>query len=184
LSGLVESATPQSTNGWKYKIGQKLESPEDNMTSELPINHMTTNTRRSNVVARYLPITIQVLIGLAYLVFGLNGFLNFIPQPATPMPEGAIAFAGALMKTGYMMQLIAVTQLVVGALLLSNRLVPLALALIAPFTVNSVLFHLFLEPSGRPMAFLFLALELYLVWVYRDAYRSMLKPRFTPGEVK
>lgn len=152
------------------------------MTSELPINHMpTTNTRPTPLVARYLPAAVRILVGLAYLVFGLNGFLNFIPQPTTPMPEGAIAFIGALMKSGYMLPLIAVTQLIVGALLLSNRMVPLALVLIAPFTLNSILFHLFLEPSGRPMAFVFLALELYLVWVYRDAYRSMLAFRVTPG---
>jgi uncharacterized membrane protein YphA (DoxX/SURF4 family) len=155
------------------------------MTSELHINHMPiTNARSTNVAVRYLPAVVRILLGLAYLVFGLNGFLNFIPQPTTPMPEGAVAFATALMKSGYMMQLIAVTHLVVGALLLSNRFVPLALALIAPFTVNSILFHLFLEPSGRPMAAIFLALELYLVWVYRDAYRALLTARFTAETAK
>ena len=77
-------------------------------------------------------------MGLPLLVFGLNAFLNFIPQPTTPLPEGAAAFAGALVRTGYMMQLIGVTQLLVGAMLVSNRFVPLGLALFAPFIVNSV----------------------------------------------
>ena len=108
---------------------------------------------------------------------GLNGFLNFLPQPSAPIPAGAAAFAEALLKTGYMMQLISATQLVVGALLLSNRFVPLALALLAPFMVNSIAFHLVLEPTGRPMAFIVLALQLYLVWVYRNSYRTMLAPR-------
>jgi hypothetical protein len=153
------------------------------MTPELTINHMpNNNVASSKFVGVYLPATVRILLGLAYLVFGLNGFLNFIPQPTTPMPEGAVAFSTALVKSGYMMQLIAMTHLAVGAFLLSNRFVPLALALIAPFTVNSVLFHMFLEPSGRPMAIIFLALELYLVWVYRHAYRSMLAARVTPFE--
>jgi len=52
------------------------------------------------------------------------------------MPEGAVAFSGALMKTGYMFPLIMGTQLLVGVLLLLNRFVPLALVLIMPVLVN------------------------------------------------
>jgi len=85
------------------------------------------------------------------------------------------------MKTGYMMPLIFGTQLIVGALLLANRFVPLALALIAPFLVNALAFHLFLEPSGRPVVLAFLALEIYLAWAYRKAYCPMLAMRVTPG---
>jgi hypothetical protein len=155
---------------------------EDNMTPEITVNHMPNEASTSKFARVYLPAIIRVLIGLAYLIFGLNGFLNFIPQPTTPMPENATAFLGGLMKSGYMFPLIAVTHLVVGALLVSNRYVPLALALIAPFTVNSMLFHMFLEHSGLPMAIIFLALELYLVWVYRHAFRAMLAARVAPFE--
>ncbi len=71
-----------------------------------------------------------------------------------------MAFLGALIQTGYMTQLIAATHLVVGVLLLANRFVPLAIALFAPFIVNSIAFHSVLERSGLPMAMVFLALEL------------------------
>ena len=133
------------------------------------------NSKKS--FTRHFPVVARILLGLPLLVFGLNGFLNFIPQPTTPLPEAAAAFAGALMKSGYMMQLIGATLLIVGACLLSNRFVPLALALFAPFIVNSVAFHFFLERSGLIMAVIFLALELYLAWQYRAAYRSMLAAR-------
>jgi len=116
-------------------------------------------------------------MGFPLLVFGLNGFFNFIPQPSTPLPENALTFATALAKSGYMMQLIGGTQLAVGVLLVTNRFVPLALALFAPFMVNSVAFHLFLEPSGLPMVGVFAALELYLAWAYRQAFRPMLAAR-------
>ncbi|MDO8543392.1 MAG: DoxX family protein [Opitutaceae bacterium] len=137
-------------------------------------------TRTTKSVTRYIPAIARVLMGLPLVVFGLNCFLNFIPPPSTPLPEGAMAFAGALVKTGYMMQLIGLTQLIVGVFLLTNRFVPLALVLFAPFIVNSIAFHLFLERSGLPMAGVFLALELYLAWVYRAAYRALLTARFTP----
>jgi len=129
---------------------------------------------------RYFPAIARILMGLPLLVFGLNMFLNFIPQPKTPMAEGAMAFAGALFKSGYMMQLIGTTQMIVGAMLVSNRFVPLALALFAPFIVNSIAFHVCLEHTGLPMAAVFLALELYLAWAYRHAYRTMLAARVTP----
>lgn len=139
---------------------------------------MKTNTS----FTRHFPAIARILMGLPLFVFGLNGFFNFIPQPTQPLPEGALAFAGALMNTGYMMQLIGATLLIVGALLLVNRFVPLALALFAPFIVNSLAFHLFLERSGLPMAIVFLVFELYLAWAYRAAYRPMLAARVTPGQ--
>jgi hypothetical protein len=116
-------------------------------------------------------------MGLPFFVSGLNGFLNFLPEPSAPIADGALAFVGALMKTGYMFPLIMGTQLTVGTLLLSNRFVPLALVLIAPFIVNSIAFHLFLEHSGLPVAVVFLALELYLAWAFRAAYRPVLAIR-------
>jgi hypothetical protein len=128
---------------------------------------------------RTIPVIARILMGLPLVVFGLNGLFNFLPQPTTPLPAGAVAFTAALMKTGYMMPLIGTTQLIVGVLLLSNRFIPLALALFAPFIVNSIAFHAFLQPGGLPIAAIFLALEIYLAWTYRHAFRPMLAARAT-----
>jgi len=137
--------------------------------------------RYANPLARHLPAVARLLMGLMFFVFGLNGFLHFIPQPTTPMPEGAAAFAGALMKTGYMMQLAMGTQLIVGVLLLLNRFVPLALALIAPIIVGIISFHVFLAPSTIGPGAAVLVLELYLTWSYRNAFRPMLAMQATPA---
>jgi uncharacterized membrane protein YphA (DoxX/SURF4 family) len=146
-----------------------------------PIMEDKPKTGPAKSFARYLPVAARILMGLPFLAGGIAGLLNVTPQPSTPLPAGAAAFADALVKTGYMMPLIFGTQLIVGALLLANRFVPLALALIAPFLVNAVAFHLFLEPSGRPIVLAFLALEIYLAWAYRKAFRPMLAMRVTPG---
>jgi hypothetical protein len=118
----------------------------------------------------------RFLMGLAFFVFGLNGFLHFIPQPKT-MPEGAMAFFGALMNTRYMLPLIFGTQTLAGALLLLNCFVPLALAFLAPVIVNIMLFHIFIAPSGIPMACIVLVLELFLAWSYRRAFMPLLALR-------
>ena len=130
---------------------------------------------------RFVPPVARWLLGLPMIIFGLNGFLNFIPQPETPLPEKAVAFATALMESGYMMPLIGLTQLVAGVLLVTNRFVPLALVLLAPFFVNSVAFHIFLEPSGLVPALVFTVLELYLAWQYRAAFAPMLAARVKPA---
>jgi hypothetical protein len=130
---------------------------------------------------RFLPPIARYLMGLPLIVFGLNGFLNFIkPPPDMVMPEKAMKFSAALMESGYMMQLIGATLLVSGVLLVINRFVPLALVLLAPFLLNSLLFHTILEHSGLPMALVFVALELYLAWAYRAAYRPLFVARQGP----
>ena len=86
-----------------------------------------------------------------------------------------------MMNTGYLFQLVKGTEVLVGALLLLNRFVPFALALIAPVIVNIVAVHAFLAPSGLGMAIVILGLELYLAWSYRSAFRPMLGARVLPG---
>jgi hypothetical protein len=80
-----------------------------------------------------------------------------------------------------MFPLVMGTQLLVGVLLLLNRFVPLALALLAPIIVGIVTFHLFLAPKGTGIAVAVLVMELYLAWAYRSAFRPMLRMRVTPG---
>ena len=116
----------------------------------------------------------RVLFGLAFSVFGLDGFLHFLPVPATPPPDGAMDFAIALMKSGYMFPLIKGTELVAGLLILCNRLVPLALVLLAPVLVNIVAFHVFLAPEGLAIPVALVAVEVALAWAYRSAYRPLL----------
>ncbi len=141
---------------------------------------MCDNLNTMRPLSRYFPAIARILMGLIFLVFGLNGFLNFIPPPKSPMPEGATAFIGALMKTGYLLRLIMGAQLIVGILLLLNRFVPLALALIAPIIIGIMTFHIFLEPSGLPLAGVVFVLEIYLAWAYRRAFRPMLAMRVVP----
>ena len=92
----------------------------------------------------------RILLGLVFLVFGLNGFLHFIP--AGPMPTGpAGQFVSALVESHYFM-VIAGLQILGGALLLINRYVPLALVILGPIIVNIFFLHLLMAPSGLPLA--------------------------------
>ncbi len=119
-----------------------------------------------------LPMIARLLLGLIFFVFGLNGFLNFLPAP--PMPEAAGAFAGALAATGYMFPLIKGLEVLVGLLLLSNKFVPLALLLLAPITVNIFLFHAVLAPAGLALPVVIVLLHVYLASTYKAVYKPLL----------
>ena len=120
---------------------------------------------------RILTIVLRSLLGLIFVVFGLNGFLHFLPNP--PMPQGAVQFFGALAATGYMVPLIFTAQVVGGALLLTGKMVPLALVILAPVIVNIVCFHLYLAPSGLPVAIVVAAIAAFLAWQHRAAFAPL-----------
>lgn len=121
----------------------------------------------------------RILLGLLFLVMGLNGFFHFLPAPAS-IPPKAGAFFGAMMATGYLIPLVSGTQVVAGVLLLINRFVPLALVILAPVIVNIICYHIFLSPTmGLPLAAVALVLELYVAWAYREVFRPLLAARST-----
>lgn len=125
------------------------------------------------------PRVARVLLGLPFVIFGLNYFVPFMPAPPPP-PESAMAFLGGLLASGYLMPLVKTIEIAAGLALLSNRFVPLALTLLAPIIVNIVAFHFILAPSyGLPTVIL--ALELYLAYSYRAAFQPMLRARVEPA---
>ena len=117
----------------------------------------------------------RLVLGLIFFVFGLNGFLHFLPQP--PMPAAAGAFAGALAASGYLFPLLKATEVFAGALLLAGVFVPFALTLLAPIIVNIAAFHLFLAPGNYAVVGLVLATELYLAWTHRAAFAPLFARR-------
>jgi hypothetical protein len=124
--------------------------------------------RIASIIARYLA-------GVIFLVFGLNGFLNFIPLP----PPGGIAgqFMSALYVSHYLWVIFAF-QVIAGVLLLVNRYVPLAVAILAPVLVNILTFHVLMAPSGLPLA-LFAALLWIVIFIeVRPAFSGLFQSRF------
>src|SRR5881397_4338691 len=119
-------------------------------------------------------IIARVLLGLMFVVFGSNIFFHFIPMPPQK-PSLATDFSKALMESHYI-YVVGLLQVIGGLLLLIGRYVPLGLTLLGPVIVNILLFHIFLQPSGLPLAVVVSALALFLLCVYRGAFSGLLKP--------
>ena len=124
-----------------------------------------------------IPSVVRVLFGALFLVFGANKLVPFMPMPELPAAAGP--FVGGLASTGYFFPLLGAIEVVMGALLISGRFVPLALTVLAPVVVQIALFHLVLVPSPGLVAFV-LGAELYLAWTYRAAFASVLQARVRP----
>ncbi|MGA7625153.1 MAG: hypothetical protein WCA91_16405 [Candidatus Acidiferrales bacterium] len=132
---------------------------------------------RENLVMRTASVIARYLAGVIFLVFGLNGFLNFIPLP----PPGGIAgqFMGALYASHYLVVIFAF-QIISAVLLLVNRYVPLAVAMLAPVIVNILCFHALMAPSGLPLA-LFVAVLWAVIFVdVRSAFSGLFQARLQP----
>ena len=114
----------------------------------------------------------RIALGAIFTIFGLNGFFGFLPMP--PLEGAAGAFMGALAATGYMFPLIKGTEVLAGLLLLSGRATGLAGMLLAPITVNIVLFHAVLAPAGIALPLVIVALMAYLGYQHWSTFRPLL----------
>ena len=117
----------------------------------------------------------RLLLGLVFVVMGLNGFLNFLSMG--PMPTGlAGQFIGALFQSHYFF-VVAALQILGGALLLVNRFVPLALVLLGPVIVNILLYHLFLNPAGIALAIAVTILWFIVFYGHRQYFSGIFVQR-------
>lgn len=120
---------------------------------------------------RVLTLIARLLLGLMFLVFGLNAFLNFLNMG--PMPTGlAGQFMGALYGSHYIW-VVAALQVIGGVLLLVGRYVPLALVLLGPVIVNILLYHLFLSIAGIPLAIVAVILWFIVFSAYRQYFSGI-----------
>ena len=119
---------------------------------------------------KYIFVIARVLLGLVFTVFGLNAFLHFFATP--PVPGLAGQFMGALLGSHYYVIAFG-TELIGGALLLSNRYVPLALTLLGPVIVNILSFHMFLDSENMTLAIIVAALWFLVFSHVRSAFAGL-----------
>ena len=124
---------------------------------------------------KIVALVARLLLGLIFLVFGLNGFLNFLSMG--PMPTGVAGqFIGALFQSHYL-HAVAAVQVIGGVLLLVNRFVPLALVLLGAVIANIFFYHLFMNFEGIPMAILVLILWLIVFYRHRQYFSGIFVQR-------
>ena len=120
---------------------------------------------------RILVLIARILLGLLFLVFGLNGFLMFLPMG--PMPTGlAGQWVTALLQSHYAL-VVSALQIAGGALLLVNRYVPLGLTILGPIIFNIILYHLLLFHMGLGIAIVVAILWGIVAFYHRQAFAGL-----------
>ena len=128
---------------------------------------------------KIITLIARIVLGLMFVVLGLNGFFHFIDMG--PMPSGnAGKFVEALSASGYMNVVMAL-QVLGGLLVLSGRFLPLGLLLLGPVIVNILLYHVFLQRKGLDMALVVSVLALFLLCRHGSAFASVFRP-YTPAK--
>jgi uncharacterized membrane protein YphA (DoxX/SURF4 family) len=113
----------------------------------------------------------RILIGVVFFVFGLNGFLNFIPMKT--LPAGlAGEFLTVLIQSHYVL-FVSALQIAGGALLLVNRYVPLGLTILGPVIVNIILYHALMNRAGLPLAIVVAILWGIVAYRQRQYFSSL-----------
>tara|TARA_R110002049_G_scaffold37392_1_gene117818 strand:+ start:111 stop:491 length:381 start_codon:yes stop_codon:yes gene_type:complete len=114
----------------------------------------------ASTIARYL-------LGLIFVVFSLNFWLQFMPIPMPPEGSNAANFMGAIFMSGFL-TVVKVMELIGGLLLLSGRFVNLALAILGPVVINIALYHVVILGAGYEMAVVLSVLALLALLGRKD----------------
>ncbi len=116
-------------------------------------------------------LVLRILLGLMLLVFGINKFVPFMPP--FDMQGDAATFMGSLV-TGNVMTLVAIVEVLTGLALVTNKFVPLMLIVMAPVSVNIVLFHVTFDPGTIAGGLVVFLLNFYLIFSNKSKYESLL----------
>lgn len=125
---------------------------------------------------KHLPTIARCLLGVLFLVFGLNFWLKFIPVPSPEEGSLAAGFMGALYLSGFL-TVVKILEVLGGILLLSGRYVNLALAWLGPIVVVIGLYHLFILKGGYGMAIVLGALALTALAGRRDFVTALFNSK-------
>lgn len=116
---------------------------------------------------------LRIILGLGLLFFGLSKLVHFNFMPTHIYTGDAAIFIDSLSNTGYILKFIAILEICIGLLLIINKAVPFALILLAPISVNILLFHLFLDTPGLIIALVVIVLNIILIYKHWKSFRPL-----------
>jgi uncharacterized membrane protein YphA (DoxX/SURF4 family) len=114
---------------------------------------------------------LRVILGVGLIIYGFNKFFGFMPIPE--LPEDASSFMSSLKATGYVLPVVGFLEIVIGLLLIVNKAVAFALLLLAPISINILLFHLFLDMPGIVSAIVIAVINVILIYKNWKVYRPL-----------
>ncbi len=120
-------------------------------------------------------MVVRILVGLLFIFSSLSYLLKlFVPPELTGNMK---LFMEGMLATGYLFQTVKILELICGIAFVSGFFIPLASILISPIIVNILLVHIFLDPSGLPIAIILVLANLFIAHMNREVFLPLLKPK-------
>ncbi len=116
---------------------------------------------------------LSLVFGLMFINSGLNKIFNYLPVPDN-MPEKMVKLMAAFMEIGWLMPLIAVVEIIGGILFITNKFRALGAIIVFPIMVGIMLTHIFNAPESLPIAVVFLAVNLWVIFENKEKYLPMI----------
>lgn len=117
----------------------------------------------------------RYVLGIIFLLNGINMFAQFMPLPNPQQPDIAQRFLNLLGEAGYFYPILGGVKILTALALFSNRFLPLMLIVMFPITLNGILFHFGMDPQMAPVALVVGLIQAYLIYVNKDKYLPMLE---------
>ena len=116
---------------------------------------------------RWIVLSARLLLGIIFVVFGLNGFFNFIPVPELH------PFMQMMVDSGFI-YVVKALEVLGGSLLLANTKVSVALLILGPIVINILLYHIFFDARNWPISVINLVLYGIMLIPYRPVIQNVL----------
>lgn len=127
---------------------------------------------------KYAVLIARILLGLVFLISGVNHIVPFLPMK--PMSGDAGTFSMILLTSKYL-SVVGVLDVIGAVLLLVGRYVPLALVLLGPIIVNILLFDVLLASAGLAIGVVIALLEVFLIFTYRANFAGIFQSGAEPA---
>lgn len=121
-----------------------------------------------------ITFVLSLLFGLMFINAGLNKFLNYMPMPEN-LPEKMMKAMNAFMEIGWLMPLVGAVEVLGGLLIIIPKTRALGALMILPIMVGIVLTNIVQDSSGLPIAGVFSAILIWIMYDNKDKYAPLFK---------
>lgn len=119
-----------------------------------------------------ITFVLSLLFGLMFINAGLNKFLNYMPMPEN-LPEKMLKAMNAFMEIGWLMPLVGAVEVLGGLLIIIPKTRALGALMIFPIMVGIVLTNIVQDSSGLPIAGVFSAVLIWIMYDNKEKYAPL-----------
>ena len=127
-----------------------------------------------NTIKSKILTVLTIIFGLFFINAGLDKFLHYMPVPAD-LPEKMLKAFAAFTEIGWLMPLVGFAELVGGVMVIIPKTRALGALIIFPVMVGIFLTNIVQSITGLPIAIVFGAILIWIMYDQRAKYLPIVK---------